>query len=82
MGNNQDVFEVGYKDGKISVQRHLVSNQIIYRVLFSNKRNPLVITRALTNNAEHWWTSIPEGRQKEANEIGPLIAEYILTNQF
>ena len=81
MENKQDIFEVTYKNIKVKIQRHLVSNQIIYRILFSDKRNPLVITESLTNNNKHWWTSVPEGRQNEANEIGPLIAEYIQTNQ-
>lgn len=43
MENNLDLFEVEYKDGKLNVQRHLVASQTIYRVLFSDKRNPLVI---------------------------------------
>ena len=81
MENSLDLFEIDFKDGKIRVQRHLVSNQTIYRVIFSDNRNPLVVTRALTENATHWWTSIPEGRQREAEEIGPLIANYIKSNQ-
>ena len=44
---SEDIFELNFKDGMIRVQRHLVSNQIIYMVVFSDKRNPLVITRAL-----------------------------------
>ncbi len=81
MENNANIFELNFKGEKISVQRHLLSNQTIYRILFSDKRTPLVITRALNENAARWWTSIPEGRQREANEIGPLIAEYINLHQ-
>ena len=81
MQNKHLVFEVNYKDGKINIQRHLIANQTVYRILFSDKRTPLIITEALTNKDKHWWTSVPEGRQNEANEIGPLIAEYIQTNQ-
>ena len=78
---NPDIFELDFKDDKIRVQRHFVSNQTIYRIVFSDKRSPLVITRTLTENAAHWWTSIPEGRQSGAEEIGPLIADYIKANQ-
>ena len=78
MGNSLDAFELDFKDVKIRVQRHFVSHQTIYRIVFSDKRSPLVVTRALTDNAAHWWTSIPEGRQREAEEIGPLIAGYII----
>ena len=49
MENNPEVFELEYKDGRINVQRHLIGNQTIYTILFSDKRNPLVITRAITN---------------------------------
>ena len=51
MESSEDIFELNFKDGMIRVQRHLVPNQIIYRIGFSDKRNPLVITRALTENA-------------------------------
>ena len=81
MENSLDKFEIDFKDGKIRIQRHYVSSQTIYRIIFSDKRSPLVVTRVLTDNADHWWTSIPEGRQREAVEIGPLIADYIKANQ-
>ena len=81
MENSQDIFELSFKQGRIRIQRHFVSNQTIYRVIFSDKRSPLVVTRALTDNASRWWTSIPEGRQREAEEIGPLITAYIKVNQ-
>jgi len=78
---SEDIFELNFKDGMIRVQRHLVSNQTIYRIVFSDKRNPLVITRALTDNAARWWTSIPEGRQRESEEIGALIQQYFETQK-
>ena len=58
------------------MQRHSIGAQVIFRVTFSNKKSPLVVTRAIHSNAYKFWTSIPEGRQKEAEEIGALIAEY------
>ena len=81
MENSQDIFELDFKEGKIRVQRHFVASQTIFRIVFSDKRDHLVVTRALTDNAVRWWTSIPEGRQMEAEEIGPLIADYIKANQ-
>jgi len=81
MENSEDIFELNFKDGMIRIQRHLLSNQIIYRIVFSDKRNPLVITIAITENAAHWWTSIPEGRQGEAEEIGQLIEKYFETKK-
>jgi hypothetical protein len=81
MENSLDIFELNFKDGKVRVQRHSVSHQTIYQIVFSDKRTPLVITRAQNEHAVHWWTSIPEGRQREAEEIGALIADYITANQ-
>jgi hypothetical protein len=76
MNQDQNSFELDFKDGKIRVQRHSLSGQIIYQVVFSDGRKPLVLTRALHANANRFWTSIPEGRQAEAEEVGPLISEY------
>ena len=81
MENSQDIFELGFKEGMIRVQQHFVASHTIYRIVFSDKRDPFVITRVLTDNAARRWTSIPEGRQREAEEIGPLITDYIKANQ-
>ncbi|MDZ4810164.1 MAG: hypothetical protein SGI96_18155 [Bacteroidota bacterium] len=42
---------------------------------------PQVITGATNGNAARWWKSIPEGRQMEAEEIGPVVAEFIKLHQ-
>ncbi len=81
MENDQHNFELEYKSGKIKVRRHALSGQVIYQVQFSDNRLPLVITRAINANAARFWTSIPQGRQREAEEIGPLIAKYIKSHQ-
>ena len=81
MENQAKIIELNFKDEKIKVQQHSISNQVIYRVFFSNKRQTLVLTMTSNDNAAHWWTSIPKGRQREAEEIGPLIADYIKANQ-
>ena len=76
MDKNETDFELDFNEDKIKVHRLLVGTQTIFRVVFSNKRQPLVVTRATHANAYKFWTSIPEGRQKEAEEIGALISEY------
>jgi hypothetical protein len=73
---NDSLFELSYNDEKIKVQRHSIGSQTIFRIIFSNSRAPLVITRAMHENAYRFWTSIPEGRQREAEEVGILIEEY------
>jgi len=77
MENTSDVFELDFKDGKIKVQRHTIAGtQIIYRVVFFDGRPPLAITRAMGQEIGKHWTSIPEGRFKEAQEVGALIEEF------
>ena len=75
MEKASDNFELDFEEGKIQVHRLLVGTQTIFRVIFSDKRQPLVVTRATHANAYKFWTSIPEGRQKEAEEVGALISE-------
>ena len=81
MDKNQDKFELDFNDGKINVSRHSIGAQVIFRIIFSDRRLPLVITRAEHSNVYKFWTSIPEGRQKEAEEVGTLISEYFKTFQ-
>ena len=76
MDQNQNSFELDYEGSKIRVQRHLIEKQTIYRVSFSDRRAPLVLTHASGTDIGRHWTSIPEGRLKEAQEIGSLIEEF------
>ncbi|MGN6265438.1 MAG: hypothetical protein ACTHM5_07170 [Ginsengibacter sp.] len=76
MNHDRKSFQLPYKDQTINVQRHSVGGTTVFRISFSDRRPPLVITRARHQNAFNFWTSIPEGRQTEAEEIGPLIAEF------
>lgn len=70
-------FELEFGGGKIRVQQHSVANQVVYRIVFSNGRPPLVLTRAAGSNIGMHWTSIPEGRFNEAQQVGPVIEEYL-----
>ncbi len=76
MEKTQDNFELDFKEGKIKVQRHSINSNVVFSVKFSDNRKPLVITRAIHANAYRFWTSIPEGRQEEAEEVGLTISEY------
>ena len=81
MAVNLDHFELDYKEGKIIVQKHSISGQAIFRVSFPGRTSPLVLTRTLNPDKVKFWTSVPEGRQKEAEEIGPLIERYFRANK-
>ena len=61
----------------ILVQAHRMGKNTIYRINYPDNRKPLVITKADRPNGKAFWTSIPEGRQKEAEIIGNLIDNHI-----
>jgi hypothetical protein len=80
MNSDAGSFDLYYKDEKINGQRHSIGSETIFRIIFSNSRAPLVITWAGQENKYRFWTSIPEGRQREAEEIGKLIEQYYKKN--
>jgi len=60
----------------LSVRRINMPGHVIFRVEFSSRREPIVVARATSFNTNRFWTSIPEGRQKEAEGVGKLIEQY------
>ncbi len=52
-----------------------------FRVSFSSKRKPIVVARVKKESGLNFWTSIPEGRQKEAEGVGKLINEYLKSKE-
>jgi len=81
MNNNGSNFELAYNGNKIKVQEHQVAGQTVFRIVFTDNRKPLVITRATRSNYTDFWTSVPEGRQQEAEEIGAFISEHLNTKR-
>jgi hypothetical protein len=74
---NQNEFDVSLEGIVIKVQRRIVAgNQILFRAIFPDARQPLLLTRASRLDGSRHWTSIPEGRYDEAQAIGPLIEAY------
>ena len=62
-----------YKDVNIRVRKQLVKATEFFIVAFEDKRPNLALTLGKKLSGKPFWTSIPEGRQKEAQEIGYLI---------
>ena len=61
----------------ITCHRLDIPKQVAYYVKFSSPRKPITIARAKFVDSKVRWTSIPEGRQKEAEGIGALIDQYL-----
>ena len=74
--SEKEYIELDFETGKIRIQKHIIDNAVVFRIVFSDKRAPLVVTRALRQNATKFWTSIPEGRQPEAEKVGAAIFAY------
>jgi hypothetical protein len=70
-------FEVVYEGKTIIVREHELRSKRVFHIDFAGWKKPLTMTVALTRSDEKFWTSIPEGRQKEAEDIGKLIGQYI-----
>jgi hypothetical protein len=75
------MFELTYKEGILKVQKYQAEGQTVFRIVFPDSRKPLVVTKATRINYTDFWTSIPEGWQKEAEEIGVFISEYLNRKQ-
>jgi len=69
-------FEI-QSGGTIKVSEHSVGGSRVFHLDFPDQRKPLNIMVGETRGGERFWTSIPEGRQNEAEQYGKLIANYI-----
>ena len=69
-------FELKVHGVFIKVQELDLPGYTAFNVSFSSARKPIVVARAKNSEREVFWTSIPEGRQKEAEGIGKLIEEH------
>ena len=61
----------------IMCKRLDIQGHVAYHINFSSPRKPIIIARARFVDSDVRWTSIPEGRQKEAEGIGQLIEQYL-----
>ena len=73
----EPTFEIEYEGLTANVGEHDIQDTRIFHIAFGDKRKPLVITVAEGPGNKRWWTSVPQGRQSEAEQIGKLIAAYI-----
>jgi hypothetical protein len=69
-------IEVDYKGESIKVQILDVVGQRIYKVNLPSAAS-IFLTRAKNAEGKYFWTSVPEGKQKLAEEIGALIEPYL-----
>jgi hypothetical protein len=70
-------FNLEHDGTTIAVSEHSIAGNRVFRLVFSDGRKPLSIIIAERPNQEKFWTSMPEGRQAEAEQFGKLIANFI-----
>jgi hypothetical protein len=71
-------FKISYRDLPVDIAEHSLRNGRVFSAEFSDASiKPLIVTVAHDSNDKKFWTSMPEGRQELAEEIGRLIADYI-----
>jgi hypothetical protein len=77
-GTAESALPLVYNGVDILVKQHRINSADIYRVVFADKRPPLIITTAKNDHGKVFWTSVPEGRLQEAEGIARLVDEYFL----
>jgi hypothetical protein len=71
-------FKISYKNSPVDIAEHSLRNgRVFYAEFADSSIKPLMITVAHDSDEKKFWTSMPEGRQELAEEIGRLIAVYI-----
>jgi len=70
-------FEIEYDGSKAKVTEAEIKEARVFHIAFLGVRKPLTITVSEDRKEKKFWTSIPQGRQQEAEEVGKLIATYI-----
>ena len=72
-------FVVYHEGTDVKVEVHELMQQKIY-LAESTRLKPLMLIRVAATEDFHYWTSVPPGREKEAEEIGRLIDRHIDAN--
>ncbi len=70
-------FNIDYENTTARVTEAEIKNRRIFHIQFTGDKKPMAITVGRDNKDVKFWTSIPEGRQEEAEQVGKLIADYI-----
>ena len=70
-------FEVMVGESTAQVSVHQIKSAKVFHLVFAGKRPALNVTVAANDEGEKFWTSVPEGRQEEAELAGKVIAAYL-----
>lgn len=69
-------FQLIWRNKELEVLPKKVGGGWVYIIRFPDRTPVLMLTYATKEKGGHFWTSVPEGRQGEAEQIGPMITEH------
>lgn len=69
-------YTIDYDGYVLTVTELYLEKSRVFHVEFSNHLKPLNLVVVESTKRKRYWTSVPQGRQAEADEIGPLIGFY------
>jgi hypothetical protein len=75
MFNTED-FQVEVDRIKLNIIVRHSNGRVLFLISFPDGRPSLVLTRLVNIYDKKVWTSIPEGRMAEAQQIGPEIVKH------
>lgn len=70
-------FELTFGELTLKVSEHEIKRQSVFHIVFPDGRKPLVLVEGLDAANNIFWTSVPEGRKNESDEIGKLLSFYL-----
>lgn len=75
MSEDSQAFMIEYEGRPVRVSEHNIGERRVFHVDLPLRGKALILTVS-EGPQGRFWTSIPEGRQAEAEKVGPLIAWY------
>ena len=70
-------FDIELGDQSVHVTVHIIKTAKVFHLVFNKRRPALNITVAINDDGDKFWTSVPEGRQEEAELAGKQVAAYL-----
>jgi len=75
--NDPKAFDIELNGVVAHVTANTIKSVKVFHIVHPDRKKPLNITIAENSDGLKFWTSVPEGRQEEAEFAGKIIAAYI-----
>lgn len=75
--HDPQTFDIEVEGQPVQVTVHKIKSAKVFHLVFKGKRRALNVTVGTDDEGGKFWTSVPEGRQEEAELAGKVIATYL-----